>query len=187
MSKDLRFTISIIQEEYIEKRYEPKHEVTVKESGPNLEPVYGLETKYIEEEKIHHPLVVLNEYEQIPLRLADMPFSVVQTNYQSRLHEEGVKICEKIANMGEFCPIEKLMEIVLEANQHHQYKSYHISYGYHYTNESGKEISREFKTQSERNKFAFEEVGYDFDQLDWSDKIAPSKRENDNPKIAAKK
>lgn len=118
-----------------------------------------------------------------------MSFSVVQTSYRQTCsyEKEGIRICKQVAQTGEFCPMERLEEVVLEANQYHPYKPYHISYGYRYTNESGEKINQEFETQEERNQFALEEVGYDFDQLDWSDRITSSSKTTDTPKVITKK
>ena len=187
MDKDLKFTISVIQDEYTETVYVPKYEVLgtrkvedceVKEIGGGYEePIYGKCIAYNKELKYHNSKVV-GRYDQIPVMLADISFSVVNTSNKGEWYEEDKQVNSSISQMGKFCSIEKIYEFI-NASRNLDDPSYSLSYEYQYTDHDGKIISKEnFKTQEERNKSACEQTGYDFNQLDWSDKIEFNAVEN---------
>lgn len=190
MAKDIKFTVCLIRKEYEEEQYEKVHPIVgyrpSKEFGMGDEPEYGKEIIAIEKVTISKSPELLAEYEQIPLIVGNVPVSVIQTNYDKR-NEEGIYICEKVATEGEFCSIDKLNQFVMSANFYHHASPYVISYGYQYTDESGTKFDFEFKTQEERNESAFKQTGYEFDKLDWIDRVIPKKENSDSPKQAVKK
>lgn len=181
MDKVVKFTISVIQNGYTDTRYIPEYEVlgyrNVEENelkelgeGPSVEPIYGDFIGYHKEPEYHFSKVV-GQYEQIPLMLADMPFSVVNTSNQLELYKQDMRVSSLISQMGQFCSIEKIYEFI-QANRISNSPSYRLNYGYQYTDHDGKIISREdFETQEERDQSALKETGYNFSMLDWSDKI----------------
>lgn len=197
MDKNVKFTISVTQDDYTETRYVPEYEVLdyrkvtdseVKEIGGGYEePIYG---KCIgaHEKMIQHDSKVVGQYEQIPVMLADMPFSVVNTSNQFGGYEEDKQVNIQISQMGNFCSVEKIYEFINQASRNFDDLSYSVSYGYQYTDHDGKIISREnFETQEERNQSAFQQTGYDFNKLDWIDKIGPSAMEYSISKQTVKK
>lgn len=131
------------------------------------------------------PRKELAEYEQIPLMIRDTSVSVFQTDYNKQ-YEEGIEICEELAKVGEFCSTEKLNQTVLRANFYHSHNPYVIAYGYQYTDKYGFSTSHQFRTQEERDKSALRETGYEFGQLDWIDRVIPTRENHDSPKKAVK-
>lgn len=196
MEKDVKFTISVIRNGYLKEEYRPKYEILgYREVAQKVsdfvegyeEPIHGrcIGTEVVD---VSYESIV-NEYEQIPLIVGDMPFSVIRTNDESDMGGKGMEIYRKISQMGEFCSAEKLEEIVSEYNKYrsgYRHGTYSINYGYQYTNISGKKIRRNFENQADRNQSALNETGYNFDILDWSDKIGPDVKQ-DIPQQAIKK
>lgn len=187
MDRNVKFTISLIQDAYTETVNVPEYEVLgtrkvedyeVKERGGGFQKtIYGECIGYHEESEYHYSKVV-GQYEQIPLMVGGMSFSVVNTSNQLEWYEQDRKVSSLISRMGKFCSIEKIYEFI-QANQISNSPSYSLRYGYQYTDYDGKtKRSKDFETQEERDQSALKETGYDFDKLDWSDKIESSTVEN---------
>ncbi len=191
MVKDMKFTVILTRKYYEKEELKPVYPIIEyepsKEIGMGDIPIYGKKAEDYEDVMVSHSGRELAMYEQIPLTVGGISLSVIQTSYDVYSYEEGADICEKVASYGEFCSLDKLNQAVLAANFYHSASPYVISFGYEYTNESGKKVDREFKTQEERNKSAFEETGYEFEKLDWIDRLNPKKENSDSPKQAKKK
>lgn len=187
MEKDIKFTVRLTRKAYEKEKHEKIHPIIgyrpSKEIGVDDEPVYGSEVIGYENVTISEFQKVLAEYEQIPLIVGNIPVSVIQTGY-NKCDEEGIQICEKVANAGDFCSIDKLNQTVLKANFYHPASPYVISFGYEYIDETGEKKSYQFETQEERDKSALKETGYEFQKLDWIDRVISKKENHDSPKKA---